>query len=130
MTDKNKIELFEDATVRSLTSKHSGSTIFINTEPALVTVELPPPEMGLHFTFIIKNTNTSAGNNFLLKSVNSSHVLTALIYVGQLANVACNTLTLASATKEHLSSNITCVSDGTYWHMAITSKTIGGFSAT
>jgi hypothetical protein len=56
--------------------------------------------------------------------------LTSLIYVGQLANALRNTITLASTTREHLSSNITCVSDGTYWHVAITSKTIGGFSAT
>lgn len=72
---RKQVEIFSDSTERSLTSAQSGSIIFINTENNNVTLNLPPPEAGLYYEFVI----TDGTSNFILNSVNTSYAASAIL---------------------------------------------------
>lgn len=118
---KKIIETFSDSTTRSLTNKNSGSLIFIDLTSNNVTLNLPPPEAGLNFEFIIVKPT----NDFILQSVNSSYALTALMYFGQKSDGTGNTLTVDSPTA---GDRILLDCDGTSWHGSIICKTISEFT--
>ena len=60
-----------------LTEKDSGSLIFVDPSSSVNNITLPPPELGLNYKIIAKSTHNS--NAVIIKSVNSSLVLTALM---------------------------------------------------
>ena len=126
---RKMIETFSDSTSRSLTSAQSGSIIFIDTTSAEVTVNLPPPEAGLHFEFIISHTSTN-GNNFLLKSVNSSYTHTALMYVGILSGAVGKTLTVTSSGQTNLGDRVTIECNGTNWFVSLKTEDIVNYTLT
>ena len=68
------VEIFSDATERSLISEQSGSVIFIDLTNN-VTLNLPPPEAGLYYEFVI----TNGANNFILNSVNNSYAVSPIL---------------------------------------------------
>lgn len=72
---RKHVEIFSDNTERSLTNAQSGSIIFINTENNNVTLNLPPPEAGLYYEFVI----TNGTSNFILNSVNNSYAASAIL---------------------------------------------------
>ena len=123
------IETFNDSTERSLTSKQSGSLIYIDTSSADVTVNLPPPEAGVHYEFVISHTSTNS-NNFILKSVNSSYVHTALIYAGRLGSSVGKTITVDSIAQTNLSDRIIVNSNGTNWFVSLLITNIVNYTLT
>jgi len=118
---KKIIETFSDSTTRSLTNKHSGSLIFIDLTSNNVTLNLPAPEAGLNFEFVIIEPT----NDFILQSVNSSNALTALMYFGQKQGTTGNTLTVDSPT---VGDRILLDCDGSSWFGSIICKTISEFT--
>ncbi len=123
------IETFNDSTERSLTSKQSGSLIFIDTGSADVTVNLPPPKAGVHYEFVISHTSTNS-NNFTLKSVNSSYVHTSLMYAGRLGSTVGKTITVDSSAQTNLSDRIIVNSNGTNWFVSLLISTAANYSLT
>ena len=123
------IETFNDSTSRSLTSSQSGSLIFIDTTSAEVTVNLPPPQAGLHYEFVISHATTNS-NNFLLKSVNSSYVHTALIYAGRLGSSVGKTITIDSSAQTNLGDIIIVDCNGSNWFVSLTVSTIANYTLT
>lgn len=123
------IETFNDSTSRSLTSSQSGSLIFIDTTSAEVTVNLPPPQAGLHYEFVISHATTNS-NNFLLKSVNSSYVHTALMYLGRLSDSVGKTLTVDSSAQTNLGDIIIVDCNGSNWFVSLTCSTIDNYTLT
>ena len=123
------IETFNDSTSRSLTSSQSGSLIFIDTTSAEVTVNLPPPQAGLHYEFVISHATTNA-NDFLLKSVNSSYAHTALIYAGRLGNTLGKTITIDSSAQTNLGDIIIVDCNGSNWFVSLTVSTIANYTLT
>ena len=107
-------------TVYSLTSKQSGSIIFLDESnfETLSILRLPPPDYGLNFKFI--NKTNSGSKAIYIKSYNSSQSLTALIYkskslLGSTNPSLANTITIDfSATDIGDEVNIIC--DGNYWY--------------
>ena len=118
---RKHVEIFSDNTERSLTNAQSGSIIFINTENNNVTLNLPPPEAGLSFEFVIIKPTS----DFILQSVNSSYTLTALMYFGQKQDTTGNTLTVDSPTE---GDRILLDCNGSSWFGSIICKTISDFT--
>ena len=118
---KKIIETFSDSTTRSLTNKNSGTLIFIDLTSNNVTLNLPPPEAGLNFEFVIVKPTS----DFILQSVNSAYALTALMYFGQKSDATGNTLTVDSPTA---GDRILLDCDGTTWYGSIICKTISEFT--
>ena len=123
------IETFSDSTSRSLTSSQSGSLIFIDTTSAEVTVNLPPPEAGLHYEFLISHTATNA-NDFLLKSVNSSYTHTALMYLGRLSASVGKTLTISSSAQTNLGDRVLLDCNGSNWFVSLKTEDIVNYTFT
>lgn len=126
---RKMIETFSDSTSRSLTSSQSGSIIFIDTTSDEVTVNLPPPEAGLHYEFIISHTETNE-YDFLLKSVNSSYTHTALMYLGRLSATAGKTLTITSGDQTNLGDRIIVDCNGTNWFVIVKTEDINNYTLT
>ena len=120
---RKAVEIFSDATERSLTSDQSGSVIFIDLTSNDVTLNLPPPEAGIFFEFVI----TNATNDFIIKSVNSSYTLTPIMHFGQHQDAIGNTLTITAPT---ISDRILLDCNGTNWYGSIICKTIGDYILT
>ena len=118
---RKTVEIFNNAVERSLTSSQSGVLTFIDTSSAGVTVNLPPIQPGLYYEFVISHTGTNA-NTFILKSVNTSYVHTALMYVGQSSATLAKTITLDSSSNAKLCDRIIVNSDGTNWFVTITTN--------
>ena len=107
-------------TVYSLTTKQSGSIIFLdedNFETSSI-LRLPPPDYGLNFKFI--NKTNGGSKTITIKSYNASLDLTALIY---------KTKSLTNSTNPSLSNTITIdfsetdigdevniICDGNHWY--------------
>ena len=72
---RKTVEIFSDSTERSLINSQSGSLVLIDTENNNVTLNLPPPEPGLYFEFVIKD----GSSNFILNSVSSSYAASAIM---------------------------------------------------
>lgn len=123
------IETFNDTTARSLTSGQSGALIYIDTSSGEVNVSLPPPEAGLNYEFVISHSSTNA-NDFILKSVNSSYVHTALMFVGILGNTISKTITLTSSSQSNLCDRLVINSNGTNWFVTLNVSTIANYSLT
>ena len=123
------IETFNDSTERSLTSKQSGSLIYIDTDSADVTVNLPPPKAGVHYEFVISHTSINT-NSFILKSVNSSYAHTALMYVGTKSNTVAKTITLDSSSQSNLSDRLVINSNGTNWVVTLTVNSSSNYTLT
>lgn len=115
------VEIFSDNTERSLISEQSGSIIFIDLNSNNVNLNLPPPEAGLYYEFVI----TNSGHNFTLTSFNSSYVITSLIHIGQKTNNVRKTIT---ATAPTIGDRILISCDGTKWYGSIICNTLNDFS--
>lgn len=126
---RKMIETFNDSTSRSLTSAQSGSIIFIDTTSAEVTVNLPPPEAGLHYEFVISHA-TSNANDFLLKSVNSSYTHTALMYLGRLSTTVVKTITITSRDYTNLGDIIVVDCNGSNWFVSLKTENIVNYTFT
>ena len=126
---RKTIETFNDSTARFLTASQSGSIIYIDTSSAEVNVNLPPPEAGLNFEFIITHSSTNA-NSFIIKSVNSSYVHAALIYAGRLSDTVGKTITVDSSAQTNLSDRIVVSSDGSNWFVSLTFSSIANYTLT
>ena len=93
----------------------SGSIIFLDPTNNTITVNLPPPEEGLNFTFIVQKT---ASNNITINSTNSLYSNTNLIYGngvgGTFSSLPCAQLVLNS-TYQTIGDSIQFICDGTNW---------------
>ena len=93
----------------------SGSIIFLDPTNNTINVNLPPPEEGLNFIFIVQKT---ASNNITINSTNSLYSNTNLIYGngvgGSFSSLPCAQLVLNS-THQTIGDSIQFICDGTNW---------------
>ena len=107
-------------TVYSLTSKQSGSIVFLdegNFEDTSI-IRLPPPDYGLNFKII--NKTYDGTKTIYIKSYNSSQSLTALIYknrslTGSANPSLSNTITI-TFTNTDIGDEVNIICDGNYWY--------------
>ena len=107
-------------TVYSLTSKQSGSIIFLdegNFEDNSV-IRLPSPDYGYNFKFI--NKTFSGSKTITIKSYNNSQSLTALIYKSK-SLTSTNNPTLSNTitvdfSETDIGDEVNIICDGTHWY--------------
>jgi len=107
-------------TVYTLTSKQSGSIIFLdedNFEDTSI-IRLPKPDYGLNFKII--NKTNGGSKTIYIKSYNSTQTLTDLIYKAKsLTNVTppliSNTITIDFSNTD-ICDEVNIICDGTYWY--------------
>ena len=120
---RKQVEIFSDTTERSLINAQSGAIIFIDLTAHDVTLNLPPPEAGLYYEFVI----TNGTEDFILKSVNSSYAASDIIHLGQRNDALGGTI---KATTPTIGDRLLINCDGTNWYGSILCKTITDFSLT
>ena len=118
---RKHVEIFSDNTERSLISDQSGAIIFIDLSNNHVTLNLPPPEAGLYYEFVI----TNGTRNFILNSVNNSYAASDIIHLGQKTDNVGGTIT---ATAPTIGDRLLINCDGTKWYGSILCKTMNDFS--
>lgn len=107
-------------TVYTLTSKQSGSIIFLdedNFEDTSI-IRLPKPDYGLNFKII--NKTNGGSKTIYIKSYDSTQTLTDLIYKAKsLTNVTppliSNTITIDFSNTD-IGDEVNIICDGTYWY--------------
>ena len=107
-------------TVYSLTSKQSGSIVFLdedNFETSSI-LRLPPPDYGLNFKFI--NKTNGGSKTITIKSYNSSQSLTNLIYknkslTGSANPSLSNTITITFLNTD-IGDDVNLICDGNHWY--------------
>ena len=107
-------------TVYSLTSKQSGSIVFLdegNFEDTSI-IRLPPPDYGLNFKII--NKTYDGTKTIYIKSYNSSQSLTNLIYknrslTGTANPSLSNTITITFENTD-IGDEVNIICDGNHWY--------------
>jgi len=107
-------------TVYSLTSKQSGSIVFLdegNFEDNSI-IRLPPPDYGFNFKII--NKTYDGTKTIYIKSYNSSQSLTNLIYknrslTGTANPSLSNTITIDFANTD-IGDEVNIICDGNHWY--------------
>jgi hypothetical protein len=109
---RKQVEIFSDVTERSLISAQSGSVIFINLASNHVTLNLPPPEAGLYYEFVI----TDGTKNFILNSVNNSYAVSPILrFKHNITNGSPTSGDKLTATTPTAFDRILVNCDGTNW---------------
>ena len=109
------VEIFSDNTERSLISEQSGSIIFIDLSSNHVTLNLPPPEAGLYYEFVITATSNVA-RNFILNSVNNSYAASPILrFKHNINNASPMTGDKLTVTAPTVYDRILVNCDGTNW---------------
>ena len=70
------------------------------------------------------------GNDFLLKSVNSSYTHTAIIYLGRLSATVGKTLTITSISQTNLGDRVLLDCNGTNWFVSLKTENIVNYTLT
>jgi len=111
------------STTYTLSKYQSGSIVYLdhnNLDDGCI-LNLPPPDYGLNFKFII-TTEASSQNIVNIKSINSSNDVTSLMYVNTLVDGAAAGTTLRSALAIEFNSiegsdMIDFCCNGNYWYI-------------
>tara|TARA_B100000989_G_C19283822_1_gene361408 strand:- start:52 stop:495 length:444 start_codon:yes stop_codon:yes gene_type:complete len=110
------------STTYTLSPEQSGSFVFLshsNLDDSCI-LNLPPPDFGLNFKFVIVNS-TNSQNRVNIKSVNSSHSATALMYVSNTVDGSGTNSLVTNLEVEmnaiKIADSIEFICDGTYWYV-------------
>ena len=108
------------STTYTLSPEQSGSIVFLshsNLDDTCI-LNLPPPDFGLNFKFVTVNS-TNSQNRVNIKSVNSSHSSTALMYVNTNVDGSGSNSLISNLEVEmngiKIADNIEFICDGTNW---------------
>ena len=109
-------------TTYTLSPEQSGSIVFLNDSNLddTCTLNLPPPDFGLNFKFVTVSS-TNSQNRVNIKSVNSSHSSTALMYVSNTVDGTGSNSLISNLEVEmngiKIADSIEFICDGTYWYV-------------
>ena len=93
-----------------------------------VTYTLPAPTMGLEYTFIATQTSTGSGTTTISAA---TAVLKGLAICTDASEIITGTNFIFASTKFKEGTRVTCISDGTLWHItAICTGVVGDVSTT